>query len=181
MGKDNYPRVELLNHSHAIAAFVSSEPAIAAFLTNKALLYQAAHACSVYLLLDVHDTVLGFFTLSNSAVYRESMSGEQAKKFRFNPIPAILIGQLARDIQQTKGGFGQTILALAYIEALKRQEWQLMCADPFSPESRDWFVKNHFKQSANSFPPPALNAPVKLPQLYRRRVDIEASMPPPGE
>jgi hypothetical protein len=176
MDKDSNFRVELLDHTHNVTAFFSSEPAVTAFLTDKAMRYQTEHACSVYLILDIQDNVLGFFTLSNFSVTREKFSGTQARKYFVNPIPAVLIGQLARDIKHTVGGFGRKILGYAFEEALRRNEWQLVCVDPFSPESRDWFISMDFQQTTIKSFDSSPDAPAKLPQLYKRRVDIEASI-----
>lgn len=136
--------------------------------------------CAVYLVMQ-GNSILGYFTLSNTAVYRQSLSNTQAKKFPFNQIPAILIGQLARDDKLSSSGFGRVILAHAFKEALKQDTWTLLCADPYSEDSERWFLKQGFKQVAKKFPELPSTRPVEYLQLYYRRVDIEAALASAGQ
>lgn len=169
-------RVERLNESHNVASFTCCEPALAEFLANRALQCQLDHVCSVYLLISNRDNeIWGFFSLSNTAVYRDTFSKTQARKYKYNPIPAVLIGQMARDAYHSPKGFGQIILSEAIKEALNRHEWQLICVDPSSDESRAWFIKHGFQEVAQNYPPPSSNGPTRRLQLYRRRVDLDAS------
>lgn len=167
-------RVEALDDSHDVSGFRCEEPALEEFICTKARYYQSEHFCSVYLVISGDNQIHGFFTLSNAAVFRESLSKTQARKYRVNPVPSILIGQLARDFLLSKRGFGRHILVYAIREALKSHAWHLICADPFSDESRDWFLKNGFTPVTSQYPAIAGSRPQHLLQLYVRRKDVEA-------
>lgn len=62
------------------------------------------------------NTVIGFFTLSATAISRESLPAEIIKKLPKYPIPAVLLGRLATDVLCQGQNIGKALL----INAMKR-------------------------------------------------------------
>jgi len=168
-------QVERLAAKHDLSAFQCKEPGASRLLADsgsrlprKACLYRAP-AIDRY-----SSALLGFFTLSNFAIYRNALSRTEAKKHPFDPIPAILLGQLARDSDRAPTGFGATILIEAWREAIKNDGWALLITDPLSRESQAWFSHLGFREVAQRYPATDEEQGDKPIQLFMRRKEIEA-------
>jgi ribosomal protein S18 acetylase RimI-like enzyme len=68
------------------------------------------------------DRILGYYSISASSFQRESLDEAKAKKLPAYPVPAAIIGRLAVDRSQQRGGLGQFLLmdALYRIVAASR-------------------------------------------------------------
>lgn len=170
-------RTELLLPTHEVSNFVCEvEPALQAFLRDKAPRLQQNHTCAVYVLLDKENRVLAYFTLSPASLHKEALSGTQARKYDFNPISAMLLGQFARDSQISPKGFGATMLREALAQALRTPGWQVLCVDPFSEASNKWFLQLRFRQTSQHYPTSSSDGPRKFLKLYMTRQDVEKTI-----
>lgn len=62
--------------------------------------------------------VLGFYTLTLAVIERETLPPELTRRLPHYPLPAILIGRLARDERVRGQGLGERLLADAHLRAL---------------------------------------------------------------
>jgi hypothetical protein len=177
MNSPKTERVERLDASHDTSSFKCKEPYVEAFLANRALALQDSNACSVYLVINNKtNEIWGFFTLSNASLHKSVLSNQQAKRYGFDPIPGLLIGQLARDNIRSPKGFGETVLREAFNEALKRNEWQILCLDPASDESRIWFMRHGFQETKpDTQSRPSDQTPIKHLKLFLKRTTIASA------
>jgi hypothetical protein len=169
--------VEQLNCSHDVSNFVCAvEPALESFLREKALSLHQKNVCTVYLVRGSAGELYGYFTLSPTAVYQESMSNTQARKFSYNPISAMLLGQFARDVSTSPKGFGATLLREAFTTALVTPGWQILAVDPFSEASEKWFLELGFRQVRQHYPTVSSDHPTKRLKLYMTRNAVMATL-----
>ena len=169
--------VEQLNCSHDVSNFVCAvEPALEAFLREKAFSLHQKNVCTVYVVHDSAGKLHGYFSLSPTAVYQESMSSTQARKFSYNPISAMLLGQFARDESTSPRGFGATLLREALITAIATPGWQILAVDPFSEASEKWFLERGFRQVRQNYPSVSSDHPTKRLKLYMTRTAVMATL-----
>jgi hypothetical protein len=169
--------VEQLNCSHDVSNFVCSvEPALESFLCDKALYLHQKNVCTVYVVRGSVGEIYGYFSLSPTSVYQESMSSTQARKFSYNPISAMLLGQFARDESTSPKGFGATLLREALITVLTTPGWQILAVDPFSEASEKWFLERGFRQVRQHYPSVSSDHPTKRLKLYMTRNAVMATL-----
>jgi hypothetical protein len=163
--------------SDNVSTFVCAvEPALEGFLRHKALILHQRNVCAVYLVRAPAGVLLGYFTLSPTALYQESLNNSQARKFHYNPISAMLLGQFARDTEKSPKGFGAALFKRALATALFTPGWQVLVVDPFSEESAEWFVARGFRQVKQNYPTVSSDQPIVRLRLYMTRQTIEATM-----
>jgi predicted GNAT family N-acyltransferase len=89
------------------------------FLKTKASSYIKRGLCAVHILSDESspNTIIGYFSLSASAIQPRELPVEISKKYPLSiPVPCWLIGKLAVDRNFQGKGFGEVLL----LEALKK-------------------------------------------------------------
>lgn len=108
---------ELLNATHDVAAFSCGKPALDDWLKKRALANQQRGYTVVVV---VHDAgrVIGYYGLAPTAVMPDhvprSVRGGQPP----NPVPCILLGQLATDLAWAGKGVGTALLRDALIRCV---------------------------------------------------------------
>jgi len=75
-----------------------------------------AGACTCFVILNDLEEVLAYYTLSTESIPKEDAPVEYHKSIRYDSIPVILLGRLARDNSVKGKGYGRFMLA----DALKR-------------------------------------------------------------
>jgi len=75
-----------------------------------------AGACTCFVILNKQDDVIAYYTLSTESISKDDVPKEYVKSIKYDSIPVILLGRLARDNSVKGQGFGKFML----IEALKR-------------------------------------------------------------
>ena len=88
---------EPLAHRHDISRFSSGVPSLDAWLRGKARLNEAKGGARTYVACD-GDRVAGFYSLAASSVERRRVSSRVGRGMS-GPIPVILLGQLAVDME----------------------------------------------------------------------------------
>jgi predicted GNAT family N-acyltransferase len=89
------------------------------FLKTGASSYIKRGLCAVHILSDKSfpETIIGYFSLSASAIQPQELPSEISKKYPGSlPVPCWLIGKLAVDRKFQRKGFGEILL----LEALKK-------------------------------------------------------------
>ena len=100
---------EPLGQRHDISQFDSGVPGLDAWLRSKARLNQAKGGARSYVVCD-GDRVIGFYSLAASAVERRRLSSRVGRNMP-EPVPVILLGQLAVDTRCQGKGLGVGLLA----------------------------------------------------------------------
>ena len=103
---------------HDRSAFDSSDAALDDFLRTKAAQHQARRVSRTFVLADDAEPsrILGYYSLSNSQVARESLGAAEAKKLPMHPIPAVLLARLAVHRRHQGKRYGHWLL----MDAVKR-------------------------------------------------------------
>lgn len=109
---------EILNDTHDRASFFCGIPSLDAYFHRQAGQDMRRRLASVFILRGPNTTsVIGYYTLSNSAVTATELPPAVVKKFgRYPTLPATLLGRIAVDERYRGQRFGQRLL----LNALQR-------------------------------------------------------------
>ena len=105
---------EPIDERHDVSRFESGAESLDAWLRRKALLNEAKGGSRTYVVCD-GDRVIGFYSLAASSVERRRVSSRVGRGMP-EPIPVILLGQLAVDTGYRGRGLGADLL----VDAAKR-------------------------------------------------------------
>lgn len=110
--------IEPLSSHHDRHAFTSGNDALDTYLKRQANQDVKRRICRVFVLTtpDAPKSVLGFYTLSTSAIELANLPEAQARKLPRHPVPAALLGRLAVAKSSRGSGLGSMLLA----DAIKR-------------------------------------------------------------
>ena len=108
---------EPLGERHDVSQFDSGVPGLNSWLRNKARLNEAKGAARTYVIGD-GDRVVGFYSLAASAVERRRLSSRVGRSMP-EPVPVILLGQLAVNTRHQGKGLGAGLLADAARRSLE--------------------------------------------------------------
>lgn len=100
---------EPIGARHDISLFDSGVSGIDAWLRSKARLNEAKGGARTYVVCD-GDRVVGFYSLAASAVEKNRLSSRVGRNMP-EPVPVILLGQLAVDARHQGEGLGAGLLA----------------------------------------------------------------------
>ena len=106
-----------LTLSHDRASFDCGVPVLNEWLINRALKNEAAGASRTYVLC-VGANVVGYYCLAAGAVARDSAPGALARNMP-DPVPVIVLGRLAIDLQYQGRGLGRALLRDAVLRVLR--------------------------------------------------------------
>ena len=107
---------EPLGERHDVSRFESGAESLDAWLRRKARLNEAKGGSRTYVVCD-GDRVIGFYSLAASSVERRRVSSRVGRRMP-EPIPVILLGQLAVDTGHRGRGLGADLLVDAARRAL---------------------------------------------------------------
>ena len=99
---------EPVGQRHDISRFISGVSGIESWLQSKARLGEAKGGARTYAVCD-GERVVGFYSLAASSVERRSLSSRLARNLP-EPVPVILLGQLAVDTRYRSQGLGSDLL-----------------------------------------------------------------------
>lgn len=111
---------EPLNERHEVSKFDSGKDGLNAWLQRKARLNEAKGGARTYVICE-GDRVVGFYSLAASSVERRRVSSRIGRSMP-EPIPVILLGQLAVDSNYQRRGLGTDLLIDAGKRALAAAE-----------------------------------------------------------
>ena len=107
---------EALDPRHDVSRFDCGVPSINAWLQRKARLNEAKGGARTYVVC-AHERVIAFYSLAASSVERRRVSSRVGRSMP-EPIPVILLGQLAVDRDYQGRGLGSDLLINATKRAL---------------------------------------------------------------
>ena len=134
---------EPLGERHDVSRFESGAESLDAWLRRKARLNEAKGGSRTYVVCD-GDRVIGFYSLAASSVERRRVSSRVGRRMP-EPIPVILLGQLAVDAGYRGRGLGADLLA----DAAKRA---LAAADVVDGEARGFYERFGFRPFSDREP-----------------------------
>lgn len=137
LGKPDAP--EPLDTRHDVSQFDSGIDSLNTWLQRKARLNEAKGGARTYVVCDA-DRVIAFYSLAASSVERRRVSSRVGRSMP-EPIPVILLGQLAVDVNYQGRGLGSDLL----IDAGKRA---LAAADVIGARA---IVVQAFNEEARTF------------------------------
>ena len=105
-----------IGERHDVSQFDSGVPSLNAWLQRKARLNEAKGGARTYVVCD-GDRVIAFYSLAASAVEKRRLSSRVGRTMP-EPIPVILLGQLAVDTNYRGRGLGSDLLMDAGKRAL---------------------------------------------------------------
>ncbi len=164
-----------LHHSHALDDFESGSPARDTWLRTRALSNQDS-GDAMTRVAGLGLRVVAFYALSTAAVLRSVLPGK-LRRNAADPVPALLIGQLAVDIRYQGCGIGAILVHDAMRNALLVSQlagWRLLAVAPDGERAVDFWSKFDFVVVPGISPPL-----MALTQTMVRRL-MAAAAPPPS-
>jgi predicted GNAT family N-acyltransferase len=107
--------IEPLNKHHDKSTFSCGEPALDRYIKEQAS-QDVKRGLSRVFVATLNNKVVGFYSLSATSVSHNSLPADIARKLPKYPVPAVLLGRLARDKLSSEKGLGEILL----VNALKR-------------------------------------------------------------
>ncbi len=117
---DNLRSPEKLNSFHQINEFDSGNSQLDGWLKNRALKNELEGASRTYILCAA-DVVIGFYCLTNGAVFQSVVTGKVRRNMP-DPIPVMVIGRLAINRIWQGKGLGRALLRDAILRTLQASE-----------------------------------------------------------
>lgn len=118
MGKIGAP--ERLTDQHDLSNFRSQEPALDDWLRRRALRNEDSGACRTYVVC-AGDRVVGFYCLATGAVAQSIATGRVRRNMP-DPVPVVVLGRMAVDIDWQGRGIGRGLIKDAVIRTLQAGE-----------------------------------------------------------
>lgn len=111
------------------------------------------HISTIHVLLK-DTTIIGYYTLSNSAVVTDLIPENFKKKLpMYGHVPATLLGRLAVDDNHLKNGYGELLIFDAFEKCLevtsKVASWAIV-VDPIDEDAQKFYGKYDFLQFNDS-------------------------------
>ena len=144
---------EPINERHDVLRFESGAASLDAWLRRKARLNEAKGGARTYVVCD-GDRVIGFYSLAASAVERQRVSSRVGRSMP-QPIPVILLGQLAVDTGYRGRGLGADLLADAAKRALAAADVigaRALVVQALDDEARRFYERFGFRPFSNREP-----------------------------
>lgn len=139
---------ELLSTDHQISGFDCTKPPLNRWLFKYALKNQETKDSRTYV-VHVDGRVVGYYSLATASIQRRSAT----RAFRHgapDPIPAILLGQLAVDQGHAGQGVGSGLLRDAFFRAQQVSEMvgaRILILDALDDDAVNFYLHRGFKRS----------------------------------
>lgn len=108
---------ELLTTAHPVAAFTCGDESLDLWLKQRALRNQVSGASRVYVACDDVRAV-GYYALATGGLVSAEATGAVRRNMP-NPIPAMVLGRLAVDVEWQGRGFGADLLRDAVLRTMR--------------------------------------------------------------
>lgn len=146
---------ELLNSDHIKEHFDCGQPLLSRYLQKQAKQDVKRQLAACFVILNDHNEVKGYYTLSNSGIERDLIPAEISKKLpsSYKNLPVTLLGRLARDLKYPNERLGELLL----LDALKRSYFasvsigsMAVVVDPIDDAARNFYFKYGFIELPDS-------------------------------
>lgn len=164
-GSGETPQVEPLGSQHDRSGFSSGVEPLDRYFRTQASQDARKHVAAPFVLVRVDGTVVGYYTLSSTAVPVQDLPRDVGRKLpRYPLIPATLLGRLAVDYRYRGKGYGRFLLADALYRSVSSEIASFAVVVDAKDDEAQWFYE---RESFVSFP----DQPMKL---FRAMADIAA-------
>jgi len=176
-------RIEPLGPQHDRAVFVCSKTHLTQYFTgdpaakrtlDQDLRYGLARP---FVMLDKRDgAVIGYFTLCNQSIPKESLSKKEASKLGYRDIPTMLLGRMAVCQHLAGNGLGKKLLLAALLMAYKLTDGGKGCyavvLDAGEESLVEWYARHgHFVLAPTPLQPRRMVLPMaKIMNEVKRQV-----------
>lgn len=146
----SYSSPILLSSEHNLDNFNCGEDSLDHWLKSKALKNQISGASRTFVICNHHKKIIGYYCLSAGAIAQESAP----KKLRRNmpdPLPVLVLGRLAIDIEYHNKGLGSALLRDAMFRAVHVSEDAGVFAilvHALSEQAKQFYLSRGFVESS---------------------------------
>jgi GNAT superfamily N-acetyltransferase len=139
---------EKLSPDHDLSQFQCGEPDLDDWLKRRALQNEESGASRTYVILSGR-RIVGYYALAAGAAERASVSGRVRRNMP-NPVPVMVIGRLAIDVQYQGRGIGSALLRDAVLRTAQAAEIagiRAVLVHAISETARRFYEKKGFAPS----------------------------------
>ena len=181
---DEHIRIEPLGQHHDRAVFVCSKPNLTHYFTgdpaatrtlDQDLKYGMARP---FVMVDKrNEEVIGYFTLCNQSIPKDSLPKKIATKLGYRDIPTMLLGRMAVSEKFAGQGLGTDLLLAALLKAYKLTDGGKGCyavvLDAGEESLVDWYSKRGFTLAATEQQPRRMVLPMlKIMDEMARHLNV---------
>lgn len=142
-------RVEKLNTSHELSLFSSGVMPLDDWLKSHALENQDRDLSRTFVLIDDHNVVVGYYSLTMGGVSRDELSGRLGRNLPNYQIGMVLLARLAVDVRIQGHGYGRDLLidALGHaVTAGAHAAARVIGVDPIDQSARAFYARFGFRE-----------------------------------
>ncbi|HUG36261.1 MAG TPA: GNAT family N-acetyltransferase [Candidatus Limnocylindrales bacterium] len=139
---------EHLTPEHDVTAFASGVSALDEWLKRRALNNEKAHASRTYV-VTAGGRVVAYYALANGAVALSDAPGRVRRNMP-DPVPVMIIGRLAVDLEYQGRGIAQGLLRDAILRTIQAAEIagiRAILVHAISEEAKRFYVRHGFVES----------------------------------
>ncbi len=147
MGKIKPPHS--LDSNHDFSSFDCGNDTLNNWLKKRALKNEASGASRSFVITNETNHIMGYYCLSAGAV-EHSSSPNKVKRNMPEPIPIMILGRLAVDIQYQKQSMGKGLLKDAILRTIKVSEQtgiRALLVHALSEEAKQFYIQHGFYTS----------------------------------
>jgi len=153
------PGIEPLRPDHDLDGFTSGVPALDGWLRGRALRNQTTGDSRTFVIAP-NGRVVGYYALSTASAARVGLPGPMRRNAP-DPVPLLLLGQLAVDIGRQGTGLGRQLLGDACLRSLsvfRQAGFRALATHPIGEAAARFYGKYGFAPVPDSSPPLMLMA-----------------------
>jgi GNAT superfamily N-acetyltransferase len=146
--------IEALRQEHDLSSFGCGVSALDGWLRARAWRNQTTGDSRTFVIAP-HGRVLGFYALSTASAARVGLTGALRRNAP-DPVPLLLLGQLAVDVTQRGKGLGRRLLGdacLRSLEVLHRAGFRALATHPIDDAAARFYARFGFITVPDSTPP----------------------------
>lgn len=145
--------IEPLQKSHDISAFSCGKPALDTWLRSRALRNQDTGDSRTFVLTE-NGAVIGFYALTTASAVRTGLPGSLRRNAP-DPVPLLLLGQLAVDAAHAGRGIGRMLLRDAMLRVIRlsgQVGFRALATHPIDAEAERYYLRYGFTAVPDSQP-----------------------------
>jgi len=146
--------IEALRQKHDLSSFTCGVSALDGWLRARAWRNQAMGDSRTFVIAP-QGRVLGYYALSTASAARVGLPGALRRNAP-DPVPLLLLGQLAMDVTQHGKGLGRLLLGdacLRSLDVLRRAGFRALATHPIDEAAARFYARFWFMTVPDSTPP----------------------------